>query len=268
MSSEKACASIGIFDSGFGGLTVMRAIIRKLPQENIIYFGDTARLPYGNKSRDTIVRYSLENAQFLIDRGVKVLVVACHTACSAAFTELQEHCPIPVIGVIPSSVDEAAAYAKKGHICVLGTRGTIHSGVYQKEILKRIPHAHIHAIACPLFVPLVEEGFIEHAITLNAIKEYLAPLKNKDIDCLILGCTHYPLLASMIQRELGDHVTLIDPANGCADKINQLLHEKNWHNPQQQSPTYQFFASDDPEKFRLHGTTFLSHPISHVSSTT
>lgn len=264
MSSDKENASIGIFDSGFGGLTVMRAIMQALPKENIVYFGDTARLPYGNKSRDTIVRYSLENAQFLSDQGIKALVVACNTACAAALDELQDRCQIPVIGVIPSAVDEMARFAKN-HVAVLGTRSTIQSGVYQQEILKRLPHAHIHAIACPLFVPLVEEGYIEHALTAAAIREYLAPLKHKEIECLILGCTHYPLIASMIRQELGQHITLIDPAKGCAEKLLYLLHESHWQNCQEGSPLYQFYASDDPEKFRLLGKTFLNYPIDHVS---
>ncbi len=259
-----ANSSIGIFDSGFGGLTVMRAIMQALPKENIIYFGDTARLPYGNKSTETIIRYSLENARFLADKGIKALVIACHTACAAALDELQASSPIPVIGVIPSAIADVAQYAKKGRVAILGTRGTVQSGVYQQEIQKRIPHAEIHAISCPLFVPLVEEGYIEHPLTITAIQEYLTPLKSKEIECLVLGCTHYPLIAHMIQKELGQNITLIDPAIGCAGKLRELLDNKGWHNPQQQRPLYEFYVSDDPEKFRLLGKTFLNYPIEHV----
>jgi len=259
--------SIGIFDSGFGGLTVMRAIMQALPHENIIYFGDTARLPYGNKSPETLIRYSKENARFLVDQGIKALVVACHTACSAAFTELQNSCPVPVIGVIPSAIEEAISLSKQGNIAVLGTRSTIQSNVYQKELQKQLPKSQVHAIACPLFVPLVEEGFIDHPLTLSAIREYLAPLKHHNLESIILGCTHYPLLAPLIQKELGHHIILVDPAQGCATRLRRLLDENHLHTPHP-TPPYPFYVSDDPHKFRQIGPAFLNYPLDHVHLTT
>ncbi len=257
-------SSIGIFDSGFGGLTVMRAIRTLLPHEHIIYFGDTARLPYGSKSPDTILRYSRENATFLKDLGVKVLVIACHTACSVALEQLRESLDIPIIGIIEQGVEEIARISRTGQIAVLGTRATISSGVYQQHLHKKIPTANIHLISCPLFVPLVEEGYIDHPLTDLAVQEYLRPLKMQAVDAVLLGCTHYPLLHSMIQKELGPDVFLIDPADTCAAKTKEILIEHLLLNETQEHPDYQFYVSDDPEKFRLHGKNFLNYPIEHV----
>jgi glutamate racemase len=258
-------ASIGIFDSGFGGLTVMHAIKKVLPHENIIYFGDTAHLPYGGKSSETILRYSIENSTFLIEQGIKLLVIACHTACTCAPLEkIQKTFNIPVVGVTSPSVEQILQVTKSGRIAILGTRGTISSGVYQQKIIDRIPHADISAISCPLFVPLVEEGYVEHPLAEMAVQEYLRPLRHKEIDTVLLGCTHYPLLQTAIQKELGEHVTLVDPAFSCAENISEVLAQKEWLNSQKELPHYAFYVSDDPEKFRLLGKTFLSYPIEHV----
>ncbi len=259
-------SSIGVFDSGFGGLTVMKAIRHALPHENIIYFGDTARVPYGSKSPETIFRYTVENSDFLIEQGIKVLVIACHTACSIALNEIQQMFDIPIIGVLAPGVEEVVKHTKTGQIAILGTRATISSGVYQEEITKQIPHADIMAISCPLFVPLVEEGYVEHPVTETIIQEYLRPLRHKTIDTLLLACTHYPLLKNLIQKELGENVILIDPATSCADNIKELLVQKDLENPQKQSPNYQFYVTDDPEKFRLLGKNFLSYPIEYIIS--
>ncbi len=264
MSPQSPAASIGIFDSGFGGLSVMRAIRATLPYENLIYFGDTARLPYGSKSADTILRYSIENASFLIAQGIKVLVIACNTACAVAFEELQKMFSIPIIGIISPGVEEVVRTTTGGLIAILGTRRTISSGVYQQLIENVIPYAEISAISCPLFVPLVEEGYIEHPLAEMIVQEYLRPLKRKEIDTVLLGCTHYPLLQTHIQKELGPHVILVDPAMNCAEKLRILLQERSLQNEQQHLPHYQFFVSDDPEKFRLLGKTFLNYPIEHV----
>ncbi len=261
---DQSLASIGIFDSGFGGLTVMRAIRSLLPQENIIYFGDTARLPYGNKSADTILRYSRENADFLQNQGIKVLVIACHTACSAALDHLRDSLDIPIIGIVEQGVEEISRVSKTGQIAILGTRATISSGVYQHQIQKKIPHANISPISCPLFVPLVEEGYIEHPLTNMAVQEYLRPLKMKAVDAVLLGCTHYPLLDALIQKELGPHVALVDPAATCAEKTKEILIEHHLLNSSAESPHYQFYVSDNPEQFRLHGKNFLNYPIEHV----
>lgn len=266
MALTERAASIGIFDSGFGGLSVMRAIRAVLPHENLIYFGDTARLPYGSKSAEMISRYSIENATFLISQGIKVLVIACHTACSVAFEELQKIFTIPIIGIILPAVEEVLEVTKNGQVAILGTRMTIGKGVYQQQISQQLPHAEITAISCPLFVPLVEEGYCEHPLAEMVVQEYLRPLKRKEIDTLLLGCTHYPLLQTYIQKELGPHVTLVDPAIKCAEKLRDLLIARHLENPQRDLPHYQFFVSDDPEKFRLLGKTFLNYPIEHVLS--
>lgn len=259
-------ASIGIFDSGFGGLTVMRAVKAALPNENIIYFGDTARLPYGCKSAETILRYTIENMSFLIDQGIKILVIACHTACShAPISEVQKLFSVPILGMIEATVDQTLQVSKSGSIAILGTKATISSGVYQREIQNRLSQVEISTISCPLFVPLIEEGYIGHALTEMVVQEYLRPLRYKQIDTVVLGCTHYPLLKEIIQKEVGDHVFLLDPAIGCAIKIKEILHQHDMINHQTETPRYQFYVSDDPEKFRQLGKTFLSDPIDNIS---
>lgn len=257
-------ASIGIFDSGFGGLTVMRAIRTLLPYENIIYFGDTAHLPYGTKSGETILRYSIENASFLMSKGIKVLVIACHTASCFALPELEKQFNIPIIGTIAPAVEKLIQASTQGKIALLGTRATINSGTYQTHLQNRLPHAQITGIPCPLLVQLVEEGYIEHPLTELAIQEYLRPLKLKDIDTILLGSTHFPLLAEQIRKEVGPSITLVDPAQGCAESLKALLHKENLENPDTRLPHYQFIVSDDPEKFRLLGQTFLNYPIEHI----
>ena len=258
-------SSIGIFDSGFGGLTVMKAIQALLPHENIVYFGDTARLPYGTKSRDTILRYSIENTSFLIQQGIKALVVACHTACSFALEELQQKFDIPIIGVTTPMIQQVAQISSRGKIAILGTRGTITSGAYQNAIQELLPQAEISPIACQLLVPLVEEGYIDHPITAMALFEYLHFLKNKDIDTIILACTHFPLLLKQIQQTVGPHVQVVDPAQFCAASLLNILEEKELLNPALTTPDIQFFVSDDPDKFRFLGKTFLGHPLPEVS---
>ncbi len=264
MMTDLSQASIGIFDSGFGGLTVMRAVREALPHENIIYFGDTARLPYGNKSAETIVRYAHENAQLLLSKKIKLLIIACNTACAWALESLSKALDIPIVGVIPPAVDQLVTLPKKQKIAVLGTRGTIASGIYQTKIGSLLPNAEIAAIACPLFVPLVEEGYIDHPMAMIAIREYLQPLKDKAYDAVLLGCTHYPLLQDAIKQELGQNVAVIDPGIACAHEAKRVLEEKQLLNRQTSSPRYLFFASDDPEKFRELGRNFLSFPIEYV----
>lgn len=256
--------SIGIFDSGVGGLTVMRAIRELLPHENIVYFGDTARLPYGNKSSETILRYSLEGADFLKTQGIKVLVNACNTSCSAALPAIRQSSEIPVIGVTEQGIEEVVKRFEAEKIAILGTRATITSGIYQQQILSQRSGLELYSISCPLFVPLVEEGYVAHPLSSLVVQEYLRPLKTKEITAVLLGCTHYPLLQPIIQNELGPEVLLIDPANACAEKTRAVLAEKNLLNPSTELPHYQFYVSDDPEKFRLLGKTFLNYPIEHV----
>ncbi len=254
---------IGIFDSGFGGLTVMKAIRNLLPHENILYFGDTARLPYGTKSRETILNYAMENAAFLVEQGVKVLVVACNTACCFALEDLQKKFDVPVIGVTTPTIAKVAS-SSRGSIAILGTRGTILSETYQTGILQRLPLAKIISIPCQLLVPLVEEGYIDHLITQMAIEEYLEPLKYSEIDTLILGCTHFPLLQHQFQKVVQPGVKLVDPAESCAQAVKELLFSENLANPSNETPHYQFVVSDDPERFRNLGAVFLESPLDTV----
>jgi glutamate racemase len=265
MSEDLKSYSIAIFDSGFGGLTVMRHIRTLLPKENIHYFGDTARLPYGNKSPETIFNYCVENVSFLIQQKIKILVIACHTACTTALQRLKQHYPIPIIGVMEQGIEEVVRATRSQKIGIAGTRTTIASRVYQKHIQDLLPTAEIHAVACPLFVPIVEEGLSDHAIASLMIHDYFSPLRTAGIDTLLLGCTHYPLLHTLMRKELGDEVILIDPAIGCAEKTRQLLTEADLLNEGKEPPQEIFYVSDDPEKFRLLGKTFLNNPIDTIS---
>lgn len=259
-------APIGIFDSGFGGLTVMRAIVDLLPHENIVYFGDTARLPYGEKSAENVLRFSLENAAFLSSQRIKLLVIACSTACSVGAVEiLQDSLPIPVIGMIDPALDELQKVVNKGEIVVLGTRRTIQSGIYQRKLQTAFPAHRTRAIACPLFVPLVEEGYAQHKLAELAAAEYLHPLLGKEIGAVLLACTHYPLLQSILHKILGEETTLIDPGHACARSVQTLLKEQGLLNPSKAPPQHRFFVSDDPEKFRNIGQLFLRSAMHDVA---
>jgi glutamate racemase len=254
---------IGIFDSGVGGLTVMREIVRALPNEQLIYFGDTARLPYGNKSRETIIRFSLENARVLCDKGIKLLVVACNTATAFALSELQAELPIPVVGVIAPGVQAAIQQTKTQAIAVLGTRGTIASNAYQKAILQLQPSANLHAIACPLFVPLVEEGFLDHPSAVLIAKHYLQPLRLSTVDTIILGCTHYPMLRDVIKRQVGERVAIIDSASACAVEVQNQLKKYDLL-ASEKLADHVYFVSDNSEAFNRLGSSILGKPISSI----
>lgn len=256
---------IGIFDSGIGGLTVMKQIMQKLPHERLIYFGDTARLPYGEKSPQTIERYSVENASFLMKHAIKLLVIACNTASAYSIDKLKHTFEIPIIDVIQPGADHAVSATCNHKIGILATRATTRSGIYQREIQQRLPSSEVHTVACPLLVPLIEEHFFDHPATQLIIKDYLAPLKQTGIDTLLLGCTHYPLLQLLIQGEMGPQVTIIDSATTCAEQVAETLHLLGLQNTQQEYPQHYFFASDDPEKFRRHGIKFLGCPIDSVN---
>lgn len=256
--------AIGIFDSGIGGLTVMKQIMRKLPQERLIYFGDTARLPYGDKSPETILRYSIENAIFLMEHRIKLLVIACNTASAYAVDKLKQILKIPIIDVVKPGADSAAGATRNHKIGVLGTRATISSGIYKREIQERLPSAEVYTIACPLLVPLIEEHFFDHPATELIVKDYLAPLKQKNIDTLLLGCTHYPLLHKLIQKEMGPDVAIIDSATTCAEEVSAALDTLGLCNSNLELPKHLYYASDYPEKFRLHSINFLEHAIDKV----
>lgn len=257
---------IGIFDSGAGGLTVFKEIERRLPGENLVYFGDTARLPYGEKSPETIIRYSMENAAFLMGQDIKCLVVACNTASVYALEKLKQTCHIPVIGVIEAGVDSVIKATKSGRIGIIGTRGTVSSGVYQREIPKKFPGASVMAIPCPLLVPLIEERMAHHSVTSQILEGYLAPLKAADIDTLLLACTHYPILKKTIQQIMGDEVKVIDSATTCAALTDQVLIEQNLKAADSTPGSHIFYVSDDPEKFQNIGSLFLGGPLKQVES--
>jgi len=214
---------IGVFDSGVGGLTVLRALRSRFRGESMVYLGDTARVPYGTKSAEVVTRYSLRNAEFLVSRDVKLLVVACNTASSVALPALRSRLSIPVVGVIEPGARAAARVSRTGEIGVVGTPGTIASGAYQRALAGERPGARIHVQACPLFVPLAEEGWVQGDVPRQVARTYLAGMRKAGIDTLVLGCTHYPLLRGVLAEELGPAVTLVDSAEATADEVEHLL---------------------------------------------
>src|SRR5256714_7577712 len=216
-------APLGVFDSGIGGLTVARALFERLPRESVIYFGDTARVPYGPKSPETVRRYSGEILAYLLRRGVKAVVVACNTSTAHALGSLKEQSPVPVVGVIEPGARAAVAATKTGTIGVIGTAGAIASGAYERAIKALRPDARVHGQACPLFVPLVEEGWVEHPAAELIAREYLEPLRRAKVDDLALGCTHYPLLKPLLARVMGSDVTLVDSAEETATAVAREL---------------------------------------------
>jgi len=264
MFPSKREQAIGIFDSGFGGLTVMREVVRLLPHEKIVYFGDTARLPYGDKSPETIVRYTVESAIFLMEQNIKMLVVACNTASAHALSKLQTIFNIPIIEVIEPGAMKAADTSKTGKIAVLGTKATIQSGAYERKIRAFAPHSEVHSIACPLFVPFVEEGLHNHLAASLIAEHYLGNMHQHQIDTMLLGCTHYPILKDLIQKVVGDHVQIVDSATTCAEKVAKELCILDLKNSQNH-PNHEFFVSNNPEKFQLLGGKFLGAEISNVS---
>lgn len=252
---------IGMFDSGVGGLTVLRQVMTLLPYEKILYLGDTARMPYGDKCNETVRRYAIENTAFLLEQQIKLLIVACSTASAHSMNRLRELFDVPIIDVVEAGVNQVVATTKNQRIAVLGTKGTIFSAIYQNEILKRLPEATIFPIACPLLAPLVEENFAAHPAARLIVREYLAPLKNSSIDTLLLGCTHYPLLLSLIQEELPD-VKIVDPAACCASMAASLLCRFNLQSELSPSkPVHSFYVSNDPQKFSRFASHFLGTSI-------
>ena len=264
--SVSSSAPIGVFDSGIGGLTVVRELMKQLPNESIIYFGDTARVPYGPKSPDTVVRYSREIVDFLKREGVKAIVVACNTATAHALPTLQEENSLPVIGVIEPGSRAAARATTSGNVGVIGTQGTVNSRAYEKEISRAAPQSHITAQACPLFVPLVEEGWLDTEVTRLVAHEYLDRFRNENVDTLVLGCTHYPLLKKVIGETIGRNVRLIDSAEETAAQTARILREKGLAHDETDSARYRFIASDAPEQFLRVGGRFLGASIDRVEA--
>jgi glutamate racemase len=247
-SAEKS-RPIGVFDSGIGGLTVVSALRTLLPNESIFYLGDTARVPYGGKSASTVQRYSLEIAALLLKENAKTVVVACNTASALALAQLTESVPVTVTGVILPGAEAAVAATRSGHVGVIGTRATIKSGAYDRALRSLDAKIRVTARACPLLVPLIEEGWLESPITDEIIMQYVEPLLNEGIDTLVLGCTHYPLLRYALARLLGDKITLVDSAQNCANAVRELLTRENLRAPEMNAGTLQVALTDQPDSF-------------------
>ncbi len=254
---------LGVFDSGIGGLTVVHALLKTLPNENIIYFGDTARVPYGPKSPETVRGYAKQDAQFLVSQKIKMIVVACNTVSAVALDVVQKEANVPVVGVIIPGAKSAVNVSKNKRIGIIGTKGTIASNAYANAIRQLDGTIKVFGKACPLFVPLAEEGFTNHKATEMIAKEYLFSFKQEKIDTLVLGCTHYPLLKEIIQNVLDD-VTLIDSGVATAEEVKVLLEEKDLANTSKHKPNVQFFVSDVPEKFTEVGERFLGMKLGKV----
>ena len=255
--------AIGVFDSGVGGLTVFKEIMHQLPSEELVYLGDTARVPYGTKSPPTVLRYALEAASFLVQRGVKLLVVACNTASSVALPALEERFSLPVIGVIEPGARRAAALTRNRKVGVIGTEGTVKSGAYTRAIHALDADIEVYAAPCPLFVPLAEEGWAEHPVALLAARDYLAPLVAQGIDTLVLGCTHYPLLKNTLREVLGDDVQLVDSAEETARVVAARLCERN-HFRAGARGAHRFYVTDVPTRFERVGGAFLGTALHDV----
>ena len=262
--SEHREAPIGVFDSGVGGLTVAREIMRNLPFERIVYFGDTARVPYGSKSRESIIRFSRQIIHFLQEEHVKAIVVACNTASAYALDEVQKYLDIPIIGVVKPGAKVAAQATRNKRIGVIGTKGTIGSNIYADYIHEIDPEITVVGKACPLFVPLVEEGWLKDPVTVEVAQRYLQELQEQDVDTLVMGCTHYPLLRSVLRELLGEKVTLVNPAYETAQSLKQLLKEMNLDNPgiKEEEFPYRFYVSDLADQFTAFANSILPYDVS------
>lgn len=262
-TNNRKAAPVGVFDSGVGGLTVAREISRQLPNENIVYFGDTARVPYGSKSQNTIIRFSEQIIRFLQQKEVKAIVIACNTASALALDAVRDEFDIPIMGVVIPGARAAVAATKNRKVGIIGTDATVQSGMYTKVIHQMAPDVEVIEKACPLFVPLVEEGFKEHAVTGEIIEYYLESMKNTDIDAMILGCTHYPLLRSRIRAYMGEKIQIVNPAYETAMDLRALLHEQNMENDGEtvRHSRYSFYVSDAAEKFRKFANTVMPFDV-------
>ncbi len=260
-NKDKKNSPIGVFDSGVGGLTVAREIIRQMPAEKLVYFGDTARVPYGSKSRDTVIHYSRQIYRFLMTKKVKAIVIACNTASAYALETLASESEVPIIGVIYSGARAAAAATKNGRIGIIGTSGTVDSKIYPKTIKAIRPEVEVIQKACPLLVPLVEEGLTHDSVTDEIIRRYVSEIKQKYIDTLVMGCTHYPLLRSAIRRIMGSSVTLVNPAYETAVELRELLRSKELLGSEDNKAKHSFYVSDLAEKFRDFASSILPQEV-------
>ncbi len=257
--------AIGVFDSGVGGLTVVREIMRQLPNENVIYFGDTARVPYGSKSKQTVLKYSKQIVRFLMTKNVKAIVVACNTASALALEDMRQEMTVPVVGVVRPGARMAVEMTKTKSVGIIGTDGTIKSGIYTDYIRNLDHEVTVVGKACPLFVPLVEEGLLEDRITDDMVDRYLSELKPYNVDALVLGCTHYPLLMNPIKRYMGEEVTLVNPAYETAKELKKRLGDNGILNGSKQTPTYDFYVSDGVDKFKSFADRVLPINVDDVN---
>jgi glutamate racemase len=266
--ADTAQKPIGVFDSGIGGLTVAAEIMRQLPAERIVYFGDTARLPYGPKSRETVTQFSIQNTEFLLRQGVKMVVVACNTASSVALDALTKRNDVPIVGVIQPGALAAVSATRVGRIGVIGTEGTIASHAYKREIHKLDRDAVVIEKSCPLFVPLAEEGWTDREVTLVIAHEYLTPLRDGGVDAVVLGCTHYPILKNTIAKVFGPGVKLIDSAEETAREVGERLLSLGIVRPAGDPPEHSFFVSDVPHRFTEQAERFLQAALPRVAVVT
>lgn len=250
-------APIGVFDSGVGGLTVVKEVMNQIPGESIIYFGDTARLPYGSKSKKTVIRYTRQIIRFLMQKDVKAIVIACNTASAFALETVKNEIDIPIIGVVKPGAKVAAETTKNGRIGVIGTEGTIQSGIYSEILSETNPNVQVFGKACPLFVPLVEEGLIDDPVTYEMARRYISVLLEKDIDTLVLGCTHYPLLRNTIRKVVGDDINLVNPAYETAKSLAEVLLTHGLNNDSSPKNNHKFYVSDGADKFKKFANTIL-----------
>jgi glutamate racemase len=255
---------IGIFDSGIGGLTVIKSLDSSLANENIIYFGDTARVPYGSKSNQKVIEYSVQDAKYLLSKNVKMIVVACNTASSIALESLRKEFNIPILGMIEPGAKAAIKATKNKRIGVIGTEATISNKAYSTALLKKDNSLQVFEKACPLFVPLAEEGWVDHKATKIIAEEYLSELKKEKIDTLILGCTHYPILRNVIQEVIGKNVKLIDSGSAASVEVEDYLSGRGLRNSSNNLGLQQYYVSDVPRKFKEMAEIFLGRKIDHV----
>lgn len=256
--------AIGVFDSGIGGLTVVRALMERLPFENIFYFGDTARVPYGVKSVETIAHYATQITKFLLRQQVKLLIVACNTMAAVAYQVIEDLSLVPVLEVIDAGARCALRKTLTKAIGVIGTPATINSNAYARAIHRYDPDTRIYSQACPLFVPLVEEGWLDHPVTRLTAQEYLKPVLAQNIDTLVLGCTHYPLLKPVLQEIVGPVTQLVDSAEAIAERAYEVLTDLELRNPRRSPPEHQYFVTDVPLRFQSIGERFLGRALSNV----
>jgi glutamate racemase len=257
---------IGIFDSGVGGLTVFRALEQRLPQESLIYLGDTARIPYGTRSPRTVIRYALEDASFIQSMEVKAIVIACNTASACATDALRQECSVPVRGVIGPGSRRAVEITRNQRVGIIATEGTIASGAYERMIRALRGDVEIVSRACPLFVPLAEEGWADHQVTCLVAEEYLRELRDREVDTLVLGCTHYPILRGVIQEVMGTDVRLIDSGEALAEEVAQMLEENHLTREDPEPRTEQFFVTDSAQRFQRVAELFMGRSLESLET--